>query len=184
MSENIQKLNIVNDQDEIIGVEPRDKIHRDGLLHREIHIWFYTPKGEIIFQHRAKDKDTFPDLLDATVGGHVEVGDSYEKTAIKEAKEETGLDISPGDLINLIKIKRSSEDEATKKINNVFRQIFLYKFTCDISELKIEEGKSVGFEVWPIDALLNPKEGFKKKFIPGVFSAEMRGLFEKIKTLI
>jgi isopentenyl-diphosphate Delta-isomerase len=170
MSENIQKLNIVNDQDEIIGVEPRDKIHRDGLLHREIHIWFYTPKGEIIFQHRAKDKDTFPDLLDATVGGHVEVGDSYEKTAIKEAKEETGLDILPENLINLIKIKKSSKDETTKKTNNVFRQIFLYRFEGNISELKIEEGKSIGFEAWSIDALLNPDENLKKKFIPGVFS--------------
>lgn len=62
--------------------KPRENIHNQGLLHREIHVWFYTPKGEIIFQHRAKDKDTYPDLLDATVGGHVEINSDYENTAL------------------------------------------------------------------------------------------------------
>ena len=67
-----RKLNIVDENDQIIGEDTRENIHRKGLLHREIHVWFYTPKSEIVFQHRAKNKDTFPDLLDATVGGHVE----------------------------------------------------------------------------------------------------------------
>ncbi|MBU0636967.1 NUDIX domain-containing protein [Patescibacteria group bacterium] len=51
----------------------------------------YTPKGEIIFQHREKDKDTYPDLLDATVGGHVEIGSDYENSAFQELEEETGI---------------------------------------------------------------------------------------------
>lgn len=80
-------LDIVDENDQIIGQATRDKIHRQGLLHREIHVYFITPQQEIIFQHRAKDKETFPDLLDATVGGHVEIGDSYELTAIKETEE-------------------------------------------------------------------------------------------------
>jgi len=86
-----RKLNIVDEDGKIIGVETRENIHNQGLLHREIHVWFYTPKGEIIFQHREKDKDTYPDLLDATVGGHVEIGFDYENTALQELSEETGI---------------------------------------------------------------------------------------------
>ena len=74
-----RRLNIVNEEGEIVGVETREDIHNQGLLHRECHVWFYTPAGEIIFQHRAKDKDTYPDLLDATVGGHVEIGSDYDR---------------------------------------------------------------------------------------------------------
>lgn len=85
-----EMLEVVDENDNVIGFETRAKIHREGLLHREIHVWFLTPEGEIVFQHRAKDKDTYPDKLDATVGGHVESNMSYEDTAIKECKEETG----------------------------------------------------------------------------------------------
>ena len=74
-----RKLNIVGEQGKIISEETSESIHNKGLLHREIHIWFYAPESEIIFQHREKDKDTYPDLLDATVGGHVEIGSDLVK---------------------------------------------------------------------------------------------------------
>ena len=88
MSNLSEMLEVIDENDNTVGLETRAKIHQDGLLHREIHVWFVTPQGEIIFQHRAKDKDTYPDKLDATVGGHVEPKMSYEETAIKECKEE------------------------------------------------------------------------------------------------
>lgn len=159
-------LNIVNENDEIIGEESREKIHQDGLLHREIHVYFITPNKEIIFQHRAKDKDTYPDLLDATVGGHVEIGDSYEKTAIKETLEETGVSINVSDLIFLNKTKRRSEDRATGKVNHAIRQSYIYIFKGSLNDLKIETGKSLGFETWPIEKLLVIDEIYSKQFIP------------------
>lgn len=84
-------LNIVDEDDNIIGQETRSEVHRLGLLHHEVHVYFITSNKEIIFQHRAKDKDFYPDLLDATVGGHVDLGDDYKETAIREVEEETGL---------------------------------------------------------------------------------------------
>ena len=113
-------LNIVSEDDEIIVPGTRERIHKEGLLHQEVHIYFVTPKKEIIFQHRAKDKDTFPDLLDATVGGHVEIGQSYEETAIKESEEETGVKIDKNDLIFINKFKKHSKDDVTAKINYAF----------------------------------------------------------------
>ena len=61
-------LEIVSKDNIVIGLETRKVIHEKGLLHREIHVWFITPDRKIIFQHRAKDKDTYPDKLDATIG--------------------------------------------------------------------------------------------------------------------
>jgi isopentenyldiphosphate isomerase len=159
-------LNIVSESDEIIAPETRKKIHEEGLLHQEVHVYFVTPKKEIIFQHRAKDKDTFPDLLDATVGGHVEIGQSYEETAVKESEEETGVKIDKKDLIFINKFKKYLKDDATAKINYAFQSEYLYIYRGDIKDLKIEEGKAVGFEVWSIDKLLNLNEEDKNKFIP------------------
>src|SRR3989338_2093040 len=93
-----RKLNIIDEQENIIGEETRENIHNQGLLHREVHVWFYTPKGEIIFQHREKDKDTYPDLFDATVCGHVEISLDYENTALQEVQEETGIGVKKNNL--------------------------------------------------------------------------------------
>lgn len=177
-------LNIVNENDEIIGEETRENIHKNGLLHREIHVYFITPKKEIIFQHRAKDKDTYPDLLDATVGGHVEMGDSYEQTAIKESEEETGVKIKPSDLILINKVRKYSEDQATNKINNVFGVRYFYVYKGDAKDLKIETGKALGFEVWSLDKLLNLSDEEKAKFIPYILNCATTELPDVISRVL
>ncbi|MFA4942393.1 MAG: NUDIX domain-containing protein [Patescibacteria group bacterium] len=175
-------LNIVDGDDQIIDTEKREIIHRDGLLHREIHVYFITPNKEIIFQHRAPNKDTFPDLLDATVGGHVEIGQSYEETAIKETAEETGVIVNSSDLILINKIKKSGKDKATGKINNVFNCRYAYIYRGDIKDLKIETGKAMGFELWPLDKLLKASINEQNRFIPYIFEFATTELIQFINS--
>ncbi len=184
MNENKQKLEVINEDDIVIGLEDRDVVHSKGLLHREIHIWFLTPKGEIIFQHRAKDKDTYPDKLDATVGGHVDPTMSYEDTAIKECKEETGIDIDLTKLVFLRKMKKRSVDEDTKKINNTIRSQYAYLYDGPISVLQVENGKAEGFEAWKIDDLSNLSEIDKKKFIPLILQKDMLDILKDATKLL
>jgi isopentenyldiphosphate isomerase len=177
-------LNIVSEDDEIVGEATRHDVHEKGLLHREVHVWLYNGKGELFFQKRAEDKDTFPGLLDASIGGHVEVGDSYEKTAVKEAMEETGLEINPADLKLAGILKYVSDDAITGKINNSIKHIFAYRFDGSANELKIEEGKATGFEVVKLDSLFNMSDFEKKRFIPNIFDDFYLNIFRKIKEFI
>lgn len=164
-----EMLNIVDDNDQIIGVEERSVIHEKGLLHREVHVYFVTPDNELIFQHRSKDKDTYPDLLDATVGGHVEIGDSYIEAALKETWEETGVKITATDLILVGMFHNTSTDGVTNKINHAFQSEYIYRFSGNISDLSVESGKSQGFEAWPIDTLMGLDEADKARFIPVLY---------------
>lgn len=184
MLKSSELLEVTNEQDEVIGFEPRSVIHALGLLHREIHIWFVTPRGEIIFQHRAKTKDTYPDKLDATVGGHVEPGMSYVETAIKECEEETGLKLSPEQLIPLVKLRKKTVDKATGAINNTFRFQYAFVFKGNVGDLKVELGKVEGFETWAIDHLLKLTDGQKSIFIPMIFDEDTLILFDKMKMLV
>jgi len=177
-------LNIINESDNIIGEATREDIHAKGLLHREIHVWLYNKNGEIFFQMRAKDKETFPGLLDASVGGHVEMGDSYEKTALKEVEEETGLKIKFLDLRVITTIRNTAHDKITGKTNNVIRKVFAYEFDGLPSDLKIEEGKATGFEAVMIDSLFKMDAKEKERFIPNIFDDKNLDVFRKIKTLL
>lgn len=174
------RLNIVDEEGNIIGEETRENIHKKGLLHREVHVWFYTPDGKIIFQHRGKDVDTFPDLLDATVGGHVDIGMDFVDTAIKEVLEETGLEITPNDLWLVEKIQRKSFDSKTGKTNNVIRAVYGYCYTGAINVLRVESGKGQGFEAWSEKDLENLSSEDKKKFIKAMTEGEMLAVFRKM----
>lgn len=173
-------LNIVNESGKVIGVDTRENIHRKGLLHKEVHIWFVSPSGEIIFQHRAKNKDTFPNLLDATVGGHVEIGNDYITTAIKEIYEETGIHIKEVDLHSIKVIKSSSKDLVTGRTNNVLRAVFAYKFDGSLDLLKQESGEGAGFEAFSLERLRNLSKSERERFIPKVIDETHMALFENM----
>ena len=174
-------LNIVDENDEVIGEASREKIHKEGLLHREVGVWFYNKKGEVIFQLRGLNQETYPNLLDATAGGHVEMGDNYQDTAVKEVKEETGIDIKGDSLVLVAKTRSKSFDQSTGKINNKYGVYFIYQYDDDIENLLPTEGQR--FESWLVDKLLNIKETDKIKFIPSTFKSEKQKVFQKIKEL-
>lgn len=173
-------LDIVDEQGNIIRQDTRENVHSKGLLHREIHVWFHTPREEIVFQHRGKDKDTYPDLLDATVGGHVEIGSSFEDTAIEETLEETGIKITKEDLKLIEYSRKKSYDQVDGKTNNVIRAIFFYKFLGERSDLRVEGKEAYGFEFWSLDKLLDISGVEKKRFISDFLDAESLALFRRI----
>ena len=86
-------LEIIDEHENVLGIERRPTIHKKGLLHKEVYIIFYNKKGEIFFQKRSSAKDTNPGLLTVSASGHVEPEHDYLESAIREVKEETGLKV-------------------------------------------------------------------------------------------
>lgn len=173
-------LNVLDEQGNIVGQASREEIHQKGLLHAEVHVWFYTPKKEIIFQHRSKEVETYPDLLDATVGGHVEVGQTYLDAALMEMREEVGIEAEPKQLTLMAITIDDSFDPATERRNHPRREVYAYKFLGSIADLKIEEGKSLGFETWPIEKLFNLTNEEKEGFIPSSIDEKRLKIFRDI----
>src|SRR3989344_4067835 len=76
----------VDEKDNILGEIPREKAHREGLLHRISVIYLINERNEILVNLRAKDGH-----LDHSSAGHVDVGESYLKAAKRELNEELGI---------------------------------------------------------------------------------------------
>ncbi|KKQ28063.1 MAG: NUDIX hydrolase [Candidatus Magasanikbacteria bacterium GW2011_GWC2_37_14] len=184
MSDN-KYLNIVNEAGQIIGEDSRENIHKNGLLHREVHVWFYTPQGEIILQHRGKNAETFPDLLYVTVGGHVEIGEDFEQAALKEVQEETGVKLKISDLVLVYKAHAPIDtDTVTHKINNTIRAVYVYCYRGAIKDLQTEKGVGQGFEVWPLTRILNISNEDRIKLIFSILKEPALGILKKIQTMI
>ena len=91
MNEETEIFDIVDGRDEVIGSASREEVHRKGLKHRSVHLLVFNRKGEVLLQKRSMQKDTFPNTWDSTVSGHVDSGENYDQSVIRESNEEMGI---------------------------------------------------------------------------------------------
>jgi isopentenyldiphosphate isomerase len=87
-------FDVVNERDEVIDARPRSYVHANGLLHRAVHVLVFNSRGEIFLQKRSMKKDRQPGVWDSSCSGHVDSGEIYDATAVRELGEELGLKIN------------------------------------------------------------------------------------------
>jgi isopentenyl-diphosphate Delta-isomerase len=87
----MEYLDIVNEKDEVIGKEERNKAHENHLLHRAIVILISNDKDEILLQLRKSTKKQYPLFWASSVGAHVTSGENPMHCALREMKEEIGI---------------------------------------------------------------------------------------------
>ena len=91
---NEEIFDVVNDRDEVIGQKPRSEIHRLKLNHRAVHVLVFNSRVELFLQKRSMKKDCFPGAWDSSASGHVDSGESYDACAVRELREEIGLELA------------------------------------------------------------------------------------------
>jgi isopentenyl-diphosphate delta-isomerase len=87
-------FDVVNDRDEVTGRQPRSEVHRLGLMHRATHVLVFNRRGQVFLQKRSMQKDRQPGLWDSSASGHVDSGEEYDDCAVRELREEIGLQVS------------------------------------------------------------------------------------------
>lgn len=88
---NEEWLEEVDESDRVVGRHPRREIHRLGLRHRSVHIFLFDLKGRLFLQRRSMRKDVHPGAWDTSAAGHVDPGETYEASALRELYEELGI---------------------------------------------------------------------------------------------
>ncbi|MCU8595586.1 NUDIX domain-containing protein, partial [Streptomyces sp. A13(2022)] len=84
-------LDVVDENDHVVGRARRGDVYARGLCHRCVFIWASDPEGRVFVHRRTATKLAFPDLYDMFVGGVVGAGESYDDAALREAEEELGV---------------------------------------------------------------------------------------------
>jgi isopentenyldiphosphate isomerase len=84
-------FDVVNEHDEPVGRATRREVHARGLLHRAVHVLVDDGAGKIFLQKRSMKKDTSPGRWDSSSSGHVDAGEDYDATSVRELGEELGL---------------------------------------------------------------------------------------------
>ena len=117
----------------------REKINKTCLRTEEpengeyklsVHVWFLNSKGELLIQKRNKNLKRNPDKW-AFTGGVVDSEETSLEGAIRETKEELGIDINRNKIELLLSFKRE----------HGFVDVWLIKDDFNINELTLQKSE-------------------------------------------
>lgn len=86
-------LDIVDENDKVIGKDTRENIYTKGLDHdiRVINIFVFNSEGKLLLPKRSMDRRIFPGRFDFSCGEHVMSGEDYYQAAKRGLEEELGI---------------------------------------------------------------------------------------------
>jgi len=126
-------LDVYDVNGKYLGIKSRSFCHTGspGVYHKPVCIWFKNSKGEILVQKRAKCKKTEPNKWDFSAAGHPIAGEGPIEAALREIKEELGLEFQPTDLHFL---KETLEPTLWE-----FVQIYIIYTDAKISDMTLQQ---------------------------------------------
>jgi isopentenyldiphosphate isomerase len=108
-------MDIVDEDDRVIGRDTRRNVHDAYAIHRGVHVFVVSSEGKILIQRRTTKKDYYPGFFDISVGAQVQSGESYEGAASRELHEELGCHTGP--LRPIAKYDAYSDRQREKRMN-------------------------------------------------------------------
>ena len=148
----IEKVILVDENDNQVGVMPKLEAHQKGLLHRAFSVFIFNSKYELLLQKRASSKYHSGGLWTNTCCSHPREGEEILDAAKRRLIEEMGIDTS------------------LRKVHD-----FIYKAELD-NDLTEHEFDHVFYGIYNEDPIINKDEADDFKWI------DMDSLNEDIKT--
>ena len=86
-----EKVILVNENDEKIGLMPKLEAHEKGVLHRAFSVFVFNDKEELMLQQRALSKYHSPGLWTNTCCSHQRDGETSIEAGKRRLEEEMGF---------------------------------------------------------------------------------------------
>jgi len=128
-------------------------VHREGLWHRSVHVWIVTPDGRVLLQKRARSKENHPGLWDVSAAGHVAAGETAVDAAIRETREELGLEIAADVLRHVGSPVEQWVLNEGRYVDNEFHDLYLVEIDIDPGNVTLEPAEVEAIALVPVDEL-------------------------------
>jgi len=97
-----EKVILVNERDEQIGLMPKMEAHEKALLHRAFSVFVFNDNNELMIQQRALGKYHSPGLWTNTCCSHQREGESNVEAGKRRLWEEMGFSTELKDTVSFI----------------------------------------------------------------------------------
>jgi len=158
-------VDVCDENNNLTGIQKfKSEAHKAGLWHRAAHIWIYNPKGDILLQLRAKDKELHPDMWDISAAGHVRAGEEPIISGLREIEEEIGLKVKKEEL-EFFRIQKYRSTFRNLK-NNEFHYIYFFKFNGDVRTLSMQDGEVQSIRFLSLDKIEDELRTRPERYVP------------------
>ncbi len=156
----MNKIIIVNRNNEIVGESDLRTAIQQELIRRVVRVFLFNDKKEVLLQQRSAKKLLYPNFWENSVTGHVDVGETDEQAAARELDEEMR--------ISEVELKKISTIYCEEPYNNRtlrrFEVIFVGKFN---GQARIDPEETSDYRWVPLRDLQKELQEHKEEFTPG-----------------
>ena len=170
---------LVDENNNPLGLtKPKSQVHRDGDWHRAVHVWIVNQNKEVLVQKRTPTKTLSPNLWDLSMGGHISAGEEPVHAAMRELKEELGMEVNPEDL----KYVLLSKDNVvlTNGIERLFHNVYIVRTDWSISRFVKDPEEVAEIKYISVDEMENQINSHPEQWM--VHNPEYSKMFEYIRT--
>jgi isopentenyl-diphosphate delta-isomerase len=128
-----EKVILVSEHDDLVGIMDKMEAHRQGLLHRAFSIFIFNRKGEMLLQQRAFSKYHSGGLWTNACCSHPMPGEKTKDAAQRRLKEELGFETPVEKIFDFVYKATFDNGLAEHDVNPDEVNDFCYK---EISEIK------------------------------------------------
>lgn len=97
-----EKVILVNENDEQIGLMPKQEAHEKAILHRAFSVFIFNDRNELMLQQRALDKYHSPGLWTNTCCSHQRDGETNIEAGKRRLQEEMGFIVDLKESVSFI----------------------------------------------------------------------------------
>jgi isopentenyl-diphosphate delta-isomerase len=150
----MEKVILVNEQDEPIGEMEKMEAHQKGLLHRAFSVFIFNDQNELLLQKRAQSKYHSGGLWSNSCCSHPRTGESAEVAGMRRLNEEMGF-IVPLEAVFSFIYKAELDNSLTEyELDHVL--IGRFNDTPAINLEEVEDWKYIDLDSLTSDMTKNP----------------------------
>lgn len=161
------KVILVDNNDNQIGLMPKLEAHEKGVLHRAFSVFIFNNHGELMLQRRALTKYHSPGLWTNTCCSHQRDGESNISSGKRRLNEEMGFDTELFEKTSFIYKAKFDNGLIEHEFDHVL--VGSYNHSPIINSIEVDSWKWMSLE--------NVKKDIKDH--PGNYTAWFKIIFEK-----
>lgn len=150
-----EKVILVNENDQQIGLMPKLEAHEKAVLHRAFSVFVLNEKNEIMLQQRASHKYHSPLLWTNTCCSHQREGETNIQAGTRRLFEEMGFSVELKELFHFIYKAPFDNGLTEHELDHVM--IGYYNNTPKINPDEVESWKWMCIEDVKKDMQLHPE---------------------------
>ncbi len=151
-----EKVILVDEQDNQIGLMPKMEAHEKAVLHRAFSVFVMNDKGETMLQQRAADKYHSPLLWTNTCCSHQRDGESNTAAGKRRLMEEMGFTVELKPLFSFVYKAPFDNGLTEHELDHVL--LGFYNAEPKINKAEVAAWKWMKPEAIKLDIKSNPEQ--------------------------